>query len=277
MGLYIYHFLHNQVQSYASVQSLFRQFMDKEVSASRPFYFHTDDSRLRDVFKAVGTQLGQTITILPTRTPPTAELDVWVAELVKSYAQGCGHIRLMIDMPSTYGLADSRIIQWLIRAFYEELWAADTDAKRAKLSFVTKIGSLQGKAIAIISNEHPGSCSGYSPAIPPNVAGSTVFVYTPSAASAFRSTVMSRFFAAQGAAGWSATTFLSEVNKLFDKQLAATLGNLIPANVSSLIKVDVTTVDAVPAQPDSSQSGISNASTLTSRLFVLTFVMLALF
>ena len=240
MGLYVYHFLTNQVQNYASVQSLFRQFMDKEISASRPFYFHTDDSRLKQVFKAVGDQLNRNITILPSRTPPTAEINVWVAELVKSYAQGCGHIRLMIDMPATYGLADSRIMQWLIRAFYEELWAADTDAKRAKLSFIAKLGPLQGKAIAIVSNKQ-GSCAGYSPAIPPNVAGSTLFVYTPSAASAFRSTVMSRFFAAQGAAGWSTTTFQSEVNKLFDIQLGATITHLIPANQTSLISVGVTT------------------------------------
>jgi hypothetical protein len=240
MGLYIYNFLTNNVQSYASVQSLFRQFMEKEISASRPFYFHTDDSRLKQVFKAVGDQLGQTITILPSRTPPTAELNVWVAELVKSYAQGCGHIRLMIDMPVTYGLANPNIIQWLIRAFYEELWAADTDAKRAKLSFIAKIGPLQGKAIAIVSNKQ-GSCAGYSPAIPPNVAGSSMFVYTPSAASAFRSTVMSRFFAAQGSASWSTTTFQTEVNKLFDIQLGATLTHLIPANQSSLISVGVTT------------------------------------
>jgi hypothetical protein len=186
----------------------------------------------------------------------------------------------MIDMPSKYGLADSKIIEWLIRAFYEELWAAvDTDAKRAKLSFITKTGPLQGKAIAIISNKR-GSCSGYSPAVPPNVAGSTLFVYTPSAASAFRSTVMSRFFAAQGAVGWSATTFLSEVNKLFDAQLGATLANLIPANQSSLISVDVTTVDTVPAQPNptpSPPSAMSNASTVTSSMIFLTFVFLAFF
>jgi hypothetical protein len=230
------------VQNYDSVKLLFQQFMDKRISSSRPFYFHTDEGRLRQVFAAVGTALNQVITILPSRAPSTEqERNAWLTELVKSYAQGCGHIRLMIDSPSTYGMTDAKIMQWLIRAFYEELWAADSDAKRAKLSFVVKLGSLQGKAVAIVSNKK-GTCSGYSPAIPPTLGGSTLFVYTPSAAAAFRSQVMLPFFAEQGSTGWNAATFQTNLDNLFNTQLGATLTFLVPANQSSLVSVDITTV-----------------------------------
>lgn len=78
-------------------------------------------------------------------------------------------------------------------------------------------------------------------AIPPNLGGSSMFVYTPSAASAFRSTVMMPFFASQGGSGWNATTFLTNVDNLFNTQLTATLGLLIPANQSSIITIGVTT------------------------------------
>ena len=47
----------------------------------------------------------------------------------------------MIDSPGTYGMTDANIMQWLIRAFYEELWAADSDAKRAKVAFVVSLSS----------------------------------------------------------------------------------------------------------------------------------------
>ena len=129
MGLYTYHSLTKQVGSYSSVKSLLQQFLDCCTSATRPFYFHTDDSRLRDVFVAVGAILGRRVTILPDSSPPEAERKVWLDQLTQAAAQGCGHIRLMIQFPSTYGLASADIIRWLIQAFYEELWAADTDAK----------------------------------------------------------------------------------------------------------------------------------------------------
>jgi hypothetical protein len=263
IGLHVYNTLTNKVQSYTNVQALFRQFMDQHISASRPFYFHTDDTRLNLVFAAVRTQLNLNTTILPMRTPPASQAEIWLSELVKSYAQGCGHIRLMIDSPTRYGLTSAQIIQWLIRAFYEELWAADTDAKRAKLAFVVKIGPLQGKAIAVISNKQ-GTCSGYSPAIPPNLGGSSLFVYTPSAASAFRSSVLTPFFANQGSSGWNATQFVTQVNNLFDTQLGATLTFLMPANQSSIISIGVTTVGALDV---TAGAGIRSSGAIRTTLF----------
>jgi hypothetical protein len=183
----------------------------------------------------------------------------------------------MIDSPATYGMTDANIMQWLIRAFYEELWAADSDAKRAKLAFVVKLGPLQGKAIGIVSNA-AGACSGSSPAIPPSLGGSTLFVYTPSAAAAFRSQVMLPFFAEQGSTGWNATKFQTNLDNLFSTQLGATLTFLVPANQSSLVSIGVTTVDSPgivsvpPSSPKSSCSAVGVTwllVTLAAMLFCL--------
>ena len=258
MGLYIYNSLTNAVGNYSSVQTLFQQFLATRISASRPFFYHTDDTHIREVFVEVGIELNRNITILPAR-PSEAEQEVWLTELVKSYAQGCGHLRLMIDSPANYGLPSSQILQWLIRAFYQELWAADTDAKRAKLAFVVVLGPQQGKAIAIVSNK-AGACPGYSPYIPPSISGSSVFVYTPSAASAFRSNALMLFFDAQGAAGWNAAQFQSGIATLFNTQIAATLANLASANKASLISIDVMTSTSLPNSPVTSASVAACAS-----------------
>jgi hypothetical protein len=116
--------------------------------------------------------------------------------------------------------------------------------------FKTRLGSLEGKAIAIIKNAR-GECLGYSPGIMPYISGSSVFVYTPSMVDAFRTKVMSPFFASLAVPGWNAALFDSEVAALFGVQLGATLANLGAAKDSSLINVDITT-SGQPSQPSSS-------------------------
>jgi hypothetical protein len=37
-----------------NIRFIFRQYMDKIATPSRPFYYHTDDSKLGELFKAVG-------------------------------------------------------------------------------------------------------------------------------------------------------------------------------------------------------------------------------
>ena len=166
----------------------------------------------------------------------------------------------MIESPSSYGLASANVVQWLIRAFYEEQWAAHSDAKRLKLAFVIKLGALRGKAVGIVSNKL-GTCRGYSPLFSPNAAGSSVFIYSQSSAEAFRSAVLSPFFAAQRAPGWDAALFQSGITALFGKQLDATLGALKPVYNASIFNIDVTTSGAPPvdAAPDANDSGACGA------------------
>jgi hypothetical protein len=247
MGLYVYHNLTNRAPDYASVKMIFRAFLQQHVSTSRPFYYHTDDSKVRKLFAEVGAKLGRNITSFPVHSPSTNDLNVWLGEVAQSYAQGCGHLRLMIESPAKYGMGSARILQDLIRAFYEEMWATRTAVERAKFMFKTRLGSLEGKAIAIIKNAR-GECLGYSPGIMPYISGSSVFIYTPSMVDAFRTKVMSPFFASLAGPGWNAALFDSEIAALFGVQLGATLANLGAAKDSSLINVDITT-SGQPSKP----------------------------
>jgi hypothetical protein len=250
MGLYVYHNLTNRAPDYASVKTIFRLFLQKHVSVSRPFYYHTDDNRIRRLFAEVGAKLGRNVTSFPFRSPGANELNVWLGEVAQSYAQGCGHLRLMIESPAMYGMGSARVLQDLIRAFYEEMWAADTAVERAKFNFKTRLGSLQGKAVAIVKNAR-GACAGYSPRILPYISGSSVYVYTPSMADAFRAKILSPFFASFADPGWNSALFDSQIAALFGVQLGATLSYLPTANYSSLINVDITT-SGQPSQSSSS-------------------------
>ena len=37
-----------------NIRFIFRQYMDKVATPSRPFYYHTDEGKLGELFKAVG-------------------------------------------------------------------------------------------------------------------------------------------------------------------------------------------------------------------------------
>jgi len=256
IGLTIYNRLTNgKADTKEEVRGLFQKFLRAEVSAERPFYYHTDKTKLQLVFDAVGLELGRTVTILPFTTPPAVERDIWLRELVQSYAQGCGHIRLMIANPAAYGLENPNIVQFLIRAFFEEYWASTITGK-SKFDFVLKLGPLQGKGIAIVYNSGPG-CTGYTPAFPPNVMGSSLFVYHPTSAGAFRNTVLTQFFKTQADSedlSFVEADFKKDSDNLFKAQLGATLTLLDPARDCSLFNVNVDTSgqppqDDVPTNP----------------------------
>jgi hypothetical protein len=224
-----------------AVRDLFKKFMKAHISKSRPFYFHTDDSRLRRVYNKMETSLGRKITVLPYKTPESkSEAELWLTELTESYAQGCGHIRLMIDYPADYGLSSNFIIKSLIRVYYEEWWSRSVEGKK-DFDFNIKLGPLIGGAIAIVNNSGP-ACGDSSPLISPSAGGSTLFVYHPTAVSAFRESVLVPFFAQKISNQVSSTSFLSQVNSLFTTQLTSTLTKLAPANAVDLFSVQIRSV-----------------------------------
>ena len=71
--------------------------------------------------------LNNPIGLLPFTNEPLAQPDVmpaaeeaaWMAALTKGAFQGCGHIRLMIDQPTDYGLPNSDVPKFVIEAFYK--------------------------------------------------------------------------------------------------------------------------------------------------------------
>jgi hypothetical protein len=94
------------------------------------------------------------------------------------------------------------------------------------------------KAIAIVTNKGP-DCTDSSPAVEPNFFGSSVFVYSPNSADAFRKNVLAPFFAKKNAS-IDATAFYNKLKSLLDGQLGSTLVNLSPANAIDLVSVEIT-------------------------------------
>jgi hypothetical protein len=233
IGLTTYYKSIGQEPDYASIQSKFKRFLKEVASKDRPFYFHTDDTRLKMVFKNMTEILGRNITVLPDTYPPENEKKFWLRELSESYAQGCGHIRLMIASPKKYGLTNSLIIKTLIKVFYEEWWSRSIEDKKV-LDFSIKLGSLAGKAIGIVSNSG-NSCSDASPLITPNSGGSSIFVYHATPASQFREKILAPFFSK----GTMLSSFYKSMEDLFTTQLTATLTDLSPANAVDLFAISV--------------------------------------
>lgn len=235
----VYYASTSKTPDIAGIRSLFQSFVAKYITVSRPFYFHTDDGRLRQAFAKIGEAVGRNITVFPVNGPPASEQATWLTELTASYAQGCGHIRLMISNFADYGLTSSIVPQGVIQVFFEELWKA-SPADKPKYDFQIKLGPLIGKAIGIVSNGGP-SCTGYSPAVIPSSLGSSIFVYTPGSATAFRKNVLTPFFVGQQGSNLVADTFNNALGALQTTQLNATLTLLNPANNVSLLTVTVNT------------------------------------
>lgn len=254
----VYYRTINQAPTVASVRALFRQFMaSATISKDRPFYFHTDDSRLRTAFAAISTRLGRNITILPTAAPPAAELPVWLDELSKGDAQGCGHIRLMINNFTTYGLNSDFLPRTMIQIFYDEFWQASA-TERLKYSYVIKLGALVGRAVGVVSVT--GTCAtagGYTPALRPSSQGSTIFVYAADAVKTFRRDVLTPFFVQQSTT-INSNWFFGNVTEFLDAQLGATLTYLRPANEVNIYSIAVSTTGQPPVPAGGQTSGAMN-------------------
>jgi hypothetical protein len=235
----VYYSLTGKTPDIAGVRSLFQSFVSKYINSSRPFYFHSDDTRLGYAFTNISAAVGRNVTVLPPNGPPASEQTTWLNELTASYAQGCGHLRLMISNFSSYGLTSDFVPKAAIQVFYEEMWKASI-ADKAKYNSVVKLGSLAGKAIGIISNGGP-SCSGYSPAVKPNFGGSSIFIYHATAVDTFRKSILAPFFVSQQGSNFTSADFYNAVSALQNTQLSATLTLLSPANAVSLFSVTVNT------------------------------------
>jgi len=194
---------------------------------------------LRLALDKISTAVGRNITSFPVNGPPASETTAWMNELTASYAQGCGHIRLMIANFSVYGLTSDIVPKTVIQVFYEEMWKASA-ADKAKYNFQVKLGPLIGKAIGIVSNGGP-SCAGYSPAVYPSNLGSTIFVYHAGAVGTFRKNILTPFFVGQQGSNLNNDTFYNSLMSLQTTQLTSTLTLLSPANAISLFSMTVNT------------------------------------
>jgi len=254
----------------ADMRPLFKDFLNRFISEQRPLYFHTDDTKLRVAFERIAQRVGRSVSVLPVSSPAQNETEIWLDELSKSDVQGCGHIRLMIADPQGYGLDSNAVIRNVIKLFYEQWWAASPQDKH-KFDFVVKIGGLIGRAVAIVSSTSANdSCASYSPAIIPSLLGSSMFVYTPASAQAFRTQILTPFF------GTNIQGFAASLEALLSKQLNQTLYFLPPANSIDLFTVEFSSV-AVAQSPPASDNAASKTSTgyiLASTLILILATML---
>jgi hypothetical protein len=170
--------------------------------------------------------------------PPSSEIETWLDQLSDSHVQACGHIRLMITNYADYGLPSDFVPRAGVQAFYHEMWDASISDKQ-KYAFQVRLGTLNGKALAVISNGGP-ACSGYSPAVMPNNFASQVFVYHSDSVDAFRKKVLAPFFVSQHST-LTSTTFHNFLNALQNVHLFATLTSLAPANQVNQYSVAVNT------------------------------------
>jgi hypothetical protein len=239
-GLTTYFNLTNTQPTVESIRSIFQKFVRTEISKQRPLYFHTDDTRMRMVFEQVGAKIGRKVVILPEQTPANeTEASTWLDELTKPYAQGCGHLRLMLNQSSDYGLSSDFIPKATIRVFYEQWWNASAEGK-AQYDLEVKLGPLIGKAIAVVSNAGPG-CQDKSLAVQPSLLGSSLFVYHPDAAAEFRNQVLTPFFVKlDKPRKLTESVFALNLNNLLQNQLGATLTYLAPAKDVNLYSVTYT-------------------------------------
>lgn len=217
------------------IRPLFVKFLETQISPERPFYFHTDDSKLRDVaFAKISERLGRRVTILPDDAPNSTEIEIWLEELAGTDAQGCGHIRKMMEDPQGYGMDNESVMRNTLKVFYEQYWAAQD---KSKFSFSIKLGPLVGKAIVIVTtNSSAEECKDKVPRVVASTAGSSLFVYTPQVVGYFRSNVLTPFFENQDS-DLNATLFLDTLNVLQTVQLNQTLHVLSPANDVDLFSV----------------------------------------
>ncbi|KAI8469909.1 MAG: hypothetical protein J3K34DRAFT_422397 [Monoraphidium minutum] len=230
----------------AAVKPIFRAFMAEVATPERPFYYHTSDEKLQKVFKSINAAgADPKITVFP-ETMPANNVDLWMTKLATGDYQGCGHMRLMIDMWADYGLDSPDIPQALIKAFFDYWWpTAPGSVERSKVMFKILQGPLTGKAVAIVDSV--GACPGMAPITLPSHGGSQVFVYHGKAVDDFRTGVLGPFFvnyAKKQGKTLDQAKFLTELKSLQGKHLGATLTNLAPANSLELFTVSITTQDA---------------------------------
>ncbi len=106
----------NRPVSTSDITAIVGQFMQFIARPARPITFHTDDNRLRQAFRYLGTVLGVNPqpSILPEVAPSDPSVRAkWLEALSMPEFQGCGHIRHMISNETSalysVGLAGSNV------------------------------------------------------------------------------------------------------------------------------------------------------------------------
>jgi len=218
------------------VRTILRRFFDEEITEARPLYYHTDYTRMQSFFADLKTIYNIDATIFPSTRPEQSNL--WLDLYSRAQYQGCGHLRLMMQNPTQYGLTNLNLPTWLLQEYINLYWDLP-DAQKNRIEFSVKLGSLDGRAVVILNNAGP-KCARSSPKYFTNLRGSSVFVFHKGAVEDFRNKTLSSFFRRYDRS-LSRADFRQGVATLFSTQLGATLTSLDPANAVDIFSVSVTT------------------------------------
>lgn len=125
------------------VHELLKKFVAEHTTPHRPFYMHTDDTRLVALLKKMG------VDEFPKSRPANA--DEWFANLLQEKIRyhGCGHIWYQIEDPETYHI-DRELIYHLLRSFFELLW---DPATQPNIRYEVVRSTMDAHAVVVVKNK----------------------------------------------------------------------------------------------------------------------------
>jgi len=238
-------------------------FANYTITEERPFYYHTDQTKLNYAFDMVYELVNQTgaypnftrPVVLPFSQPEDPQLAaIWYQALTYKHNQGCGHVRLTMTYPTEYyGLTEDEesILPDLVESFYKWWWPTEYNSTARRLAYYSILpGPLVGRAVTAIDNAGPG-CPGQYPEVVPFHGGSTQFIYQGAAQATFQAEVMTGFFEwyamEAGMSGFNSTEFSAQLNELSGTQLGATLTYLSPVDGLPVYSATVDTEESPEA------------------------------
>lgn len=254
---YLYH-VDSLKPSKEFLHAIFERYLKEVATPDRPFYFHTSKHRLDHMFEHLDIEPKP--VILPESEPPKA--DLWYEAFRKSQFQGCGLIRYMISNYTEFRISDENLVPNMLEVFLKYWWTADPQ-KKSLIKFDILQGDPDPQAIVTIDNAGPG-CSDYSPIARPNIYGSSIYLYHPSAVLDFRHQVLYPFFRR-----YDPTVeyyrFIKDLDTFAVLQLEMVTQLLEPANEIDTFSVKVYT----SGDPDVSVQFISVSTVITVVAIIL--------
>ncbi|GIW59177.1 MAG: hypothetical protein KatS3mg087_0243 [Patescibacteria group bacterium] len=167
----------------SAVGGLFKEYLQ----FYRHFYMHTDAHMLGHLADEIvedaelgpllqGMQKEQILKELENviRMPPTKIREKLLKKLVETVKLGCGHLSLMREHESEYGVR-LVLVNAMLEAFYRALWAGE------RVEWEVLAGEHAEKAVVNILAETDESTPKQLPLVVPNYHGEQVFVNHPQA------------------------------------------------------------------------------------------------
>jgi hypothetical protein len=184
------------------------------------FYLHTDRAAQNRLAGALGVGGGAAVDTLVAGPPEALRPGLLEAVLDPAHV-GCGHLRLLLEEPDTYGVRPD-LVRAVLRAFFRRLWSGDP-----RLVLEVLDGPHKEAGVAVVRTEGAGA-----PALVttcPRHGAVELFVYHPDAV-AWLQALHALFLAREGfITPGRIPACIAAQRRLGDRQLEATLQRLAPS------------------------------------------------